>query len=175
MSKKLISKTSSSRICKNHPEKKKQFNNILQVLRPKVYITDVSNFKRLVQELTGNGCSNTTPTPLDSQVNEQACVSIVSDFEIRENSLDLSFDSLDSHNQMVVNKEINQSWNQIYQDASTTFDNSLINENVEFSEVQEMESWLLDMEPCRFDNGYQYPQFEQELSAYDYQLLGDLM
>ncbi|KAK2661932.1 hypothetical protein Ddye_000506 [Dipteronia dyeriana] len=34
--------------------KKQQLNHLIKVLRPKVYITDTSNFKSLVQQLTGN-------------------------------------------------------------------------------------------------------------------------
>ncbi|KAF3652262.1 hypothetical protein FXO38_16193 [Capsicum annuum] len=45
------------RITKNNtiPCNKKHFNNLIKFLRPKVYITSSSNFKTLVQKLTGNG------------------------------------------------------------------------------------------------------------------------
>lgn len=36
-------------------EKKRQLNNLIKIQRPKVYITDSSDFKNLVQQLTGNG------------------------------------------------------------------------------------------------------------------------
>lgn len=41
--------------------------NLMKILRPKVYITDSSNFKTLVQELTGNGnyaAVETSPPPV---------------------------------------------------------------------------------------------------------------
>ncbi|KAK0590763.1 hypothetical protein LWI29_031367 [Acer saccharum] len=37
----------------HHHHEKKQFNSMINVLRPKVYITDSSTFKSLVQQLTG--------------------------------------------------------------------------------------------------------------------------
>lgn len=42
---------------------KKDLNSWIKVLRPKVYITDSSSFKSLVQELTGNGSSSSLPIP----------------------------------------------------------------------------------------------------------------
>ncbi|KAK4364020.1 hypothetical protein RND71_015378 [Anisodus tanguticus] len=46
----------SQKITKNSniPCNKKQLNNLIKLLRPKVYITSSSNFKTLVQQLTGN-------------------------------------------------------------------------------------------------------------------------
>ncbi|KAK3183397.1 hypothetical protein Dsin_030683 [Dipteronia sinensis] len=42
----------------HHHHEKKQFNTLIKVLRPKVYITDSSTFKSLVQQLTGlNGAA----------------------------------------------------------------------------------------------------------------------
>ncbi|KAK2661922.1 hypothetical protein Ddye_000496 [Dipteronia dyeriana] len=54
---KKISTESVMKISKNHHKhhhhEKKQFNSLIKVLRPKVYITDPSTFKCLVQQLTG--------------------------------------------------------------------------------------------------------------------------
>ncbi|KAL3754852.1 hypothetical protein ACJRO7_002016 [Eucalyptus globulus] len=36
-------------------QQQQQFNSLIKVLKPKVYITDTFGFKKLVQELTGNG------------------------------------------------------------------------------------------------------------------------
>ncbi|KAH6775461.1 hypothetical protein C2S52_013022 [Perilla frutescens var. hirtella] len=50
---KKSSQSSPTKISKH--EKKPHLNtNLMKILRPKVYITDTCNFKRLVQELTGN-------------------------------------------------------------------------------------------------------------------------
>lgn len=46
----------------NH-ENKKDLNNLIKFLKPKVYITDSSNFKNLVQQLTGNGNSPIISSP----------------------------------------------------------------------------------------------------------------
>ncbi|KAK3183396.1 hypothetical protein Dsin_030682 [Dipteronia sinensis] len=49
--------------------KKQQLNHLIKVLRPKVYITDTSNFKSLVQQLTGNinATSSSSLSPPSSQ------------------------------------------------------------------------------------------------------------
>lgn len=52
-------KTSKKEIVEN--KKLQKLNSLIKVLRPKVYITDTSGFKRLVQELTGN--TDTCPSP----------------------------------------------------------------------------------------------------------------
>ncbi|KAG8386705.1 hypothetical protein BUALT_Bualt03G0176800 [Buddleja alternifolia] len=48
-----MGKKSSQKTSKH--EKKQQINCLIKILRPKVYITHSSNFKTLVQQLTGNG------------------------------------------------------------------------------------------------------------------------
>ncbi|WCJ44532.1 hypothetical protein M5689_025194 [Euphorbia peplus] len=130
-----ITKTSSSRICKNE---KKQFNSLIEVLRPKVYITNVSNFKTLVQELTGNNTSlssssssitNTVSSLPCSrlQVIEQIPVSICESEDNDESifanmSLDTSFDSLNS----LINEEIPTTFSTLpYSSSITTVVSSL--------------------------------------------------
>lgn len=41
-------------------KEKQQLNTLIKASRPKVYITDCSTFKELVQEVTGNGSSTTS-------------------------------------------------------------------------------------------------------------------
>ncbi|PIN25631.1 hypothetical protein CDL12_01634 [Handroanthus impetiginosus] len=53
--KKKKSTQTSLKTPKKHIKNNHQINNLAKILRPKVYITDSSNFKNLVQELTGNG------------------------------------------------------------------------------------------------------------------------
>ncbi|KAI5662095.1 hypothetical protein M9H77_21418 [Catharanthus roseus] len=57
---KKLSQAASTKISKptTSTDHKKKLNNLIQVLRPKVYITDSSNFKNLVQQLTGNPSSS---------------------------------------------------------------------------------------------------------------------
>ncbi|KAK4846565.1 hypothetical protein QYF36_019210 [Acer negundo] len=48
-----VMKISKNHHKQHHHHEKKQFNSLINVLRPKVYITDSSTFKSLVQQLTG--------------------------------------------------------------------------------------------------------------------------
>lgn len=143
----------SSPISKN---KKQQFNSLIKVLKPKVYITDTSNFKRLVQELTGNGSNeiSTPPTNKPSQIIDQHIVDIVQDgdqFSLQQdNSVEqvMSVDSLDSFdsvwNQVILNEEIDQTWRQIYEDVTAVDSSINHNQNMDLLACQEIESWLLD-------------------------------
>ncbi|GLT94043.1 hypothetical protein SLE2022_118060 [Rubroshorea leprosula] len=72
-----------AKISKINIEKKQRVNILIKVLRPMVYITDSSSFKKLVQELSGNGVpvSGQRSTP---QIIEQ--VILVIDFESNEES-----------------------------------------------------------------------------------------
>ncbi|KAL3715203.1 hypothetical protein ACJRO7_007008 [Eucalyptus globulus] len=60
----MVSEASSRKVSKNHEKKTQphhqhhQLHSLIKVLKPKVYITDASSFKRLVQKLTGNAASN---------------------------------------------------------------------------------------------------------------------
>ncbi|GAA0150003.1 hypothetical protein LIER_09036 [Lithospermum erythrorhizon] len=59
MGKKLSTNQASTKISKEDKKKQQhQLNNMFKILRPKVYITHSSDFKRLVQELTGYGDNN---------------------------------------------------------------------------------------------------------------------
>ncbi|KAG6404958.1 hypothetical protein SASPL_132536 [Salvia splendens] len=59
------SKQSSSPLTKQ--EKKQQSNNtLMKMLKPKVFITDSSNFKSLVQQLTGNAIASSPPPQINS-------------------------------------------------------------------------------------------------------------
>ncbi|XVE78508.1 hypothetical protein DITRI_Ditri13aG0150700 [Diplodiscus trichospermus] len=65
MGKKILSQV-KVKTCKVSSEKKRLMNSLIKVLRPKVYITDNSNFKSLVQQLTGNGTSDIPSEALSS-------------------------------------------------------------------------------------------------------------
>ncbi|KAJ0112906.1 hypothetical protein Patl1_01434 [Pistacia atlantica] len=120
------------KISKN-PHEKKQLNSLIKVLRPKVYITDSSSFKNLVQELTGNGNTTTAvSSPPDSTYNpDQTTVDQISTIHIEddvhvharepESSLEASSDastesSFEPCNQQVLfPEELEQSYcRQIY-------------------------------------------------------------
>ncbi|KAL7087149.1 hypothetical protein ACP275_13G048600 [Erythranthe tilingii] len=82
---------------KSIPNKQQQIHNLIKILRPKVYITESSNFKKLVQELTGNNVINYSPVVSSppSSVSITASPSTVDHIQDQENYglLDLSFDS----------------------------------------------------------------------------------
>lgn len=104
------------KISKNK-DQKHQFQSLIKVLRPPVYITDSSTFKNPVQELTGKfeTRSSATPSPpvIESQIihiedeGDDKCSSEVS------SSFDVSMDSLKQ--QVTVNEEKDQrcNWNQM--------------------------------------------------------------
>ncbi|KAG6416804.1 hypothetical protein SASPL_124244 [Salvia splendens] len=58
-----MGKKSSQAAMKAPNNKKQQSNSLMKILRPKVFITDSSNFKTLVQQLTGNATSNSSASP----------------------------------------------------------------------------------------------------------------
>ncbi|KAF9687006.1 hypothetical protein SADUNF_Sadunf02G0049000 [Salix dunnii] len=121
----------STKISKNE---KNLPNSLTEVLRPKVYITEISSFKRLVQELTGNGRTiPSPPPPLKSQkgleIVEVVNVEAHGELESRmETSLDASVYSSGFRNQFIsCTEELNQSCNHGEPNSSmeTFFDESV--------------------------------------------------
>ncbi|CAA2967688.1 Hypothetical predicted protein [Olea europaea subsp. europaea] len=95
---------SSMKISKNDKKQQHPLNSLIKNLRPKVYIIDSSNFKNLVQELTGNGNGNENPPVLISSppppfvstsppIDEVRSIIEIEDHAYQENSLEFSFDS----------------------------------------------------------------------------------
>ncbi|MED6186149.1 hypothetical protein PIB30_064041 [Stylosanthes scabra] len=188
MGKKII-QTPSAKISKKNNHQKKQNNNnfssLIKVLKPKVYITDASSFKKLVQELTGNNLNENVPSakittfssslePLymvdDKNLNLNS-LSNIEEEETSKNSFEISSLSLSpscyyaptmNHEDMVYGES-----------AITDMQKSL--ENI--IAYQNLESVLFDdTDP----NQYQYDEccaqiYEQQqvdLSIYDYELYG---
>ncbi|KAK7836674.1 hypothetical protein CFP56_022264 [Quercus suber] len=158
----------------------RQLQSLIKVLRPKVYITDSSSFKRLVQELTGNGSSITSPPTIEPNL-QLANVPVIDikDQEDPESSIEASFASLEYSSelchQVSLSEELNQVSNPIYLYDSTfedsavnydsTFQDSTENYAVDLLAYNDLESWLLDMEPFPFYNDH--AQIDQEVSIYD--------
>jgi|UniRef100_A0A2N9IBW4 hypothetical protein len=166
----------SLKISKNE----KQLHSLINVLRPKVYITDTSSFKRLVQELTGNGTNSITSTPPtmkqpDVVVENVPIIDIKDDQgDTDQSSMEASFASLEYSSelchQVLLSEELNQVWNPIYLDDAT-FEDSTVNHEVGLLDYHDLESWLLEMEPLiPFYNDHAH--FEQEVTIYDYELSG---
>ncbi|KAK6919786.1 VQ protein [Dillenia turbinata] len=145
-------------------EKKKNLKTLINLLRPKVYITDSSSFKSLVQELTGNGtksCPSSPPPPpppppplpptkltiLEKVPNIE---DIIEDDHLEsETSIKSSFDSSNMSNPIrsfvgVVGLSPDDSSD--LSNTSTTFV-AMENQNSEdLEKYSELESWLLEME-----------------------------
>ncbi|KAG2712680.1 hypothetical protein I3760_04G137600 [Carya illinoinensis] len=144
-----VRQEASLKISKNE----KQVHSLIKVLRPKLYIIDSSNFKRLVQELTGNISPYTSPpTKPDLDLEEHDKYKMEASFE--------PLDSCGLYAQAALDDEFNQIYNQVNLNYST----------LEHS-TGDLESWLSEMEP--YPPMYNdYAEFEQEVSIYDYELSG---
>ncbi|KAF5732502.1 hypothetical protein HS088_TW17G00029 [Tripterygium wilfordii] len=163
----------SMEISKNE---KKQFNGLIKVLKPKVYITDGCNFKRLVQELTGNGSTTSSAPPqiMPSQTIETSIpvIDIEDPQSSTEESVNASFNPFNACNQVIPNEEINVVNNQMNIN-STTCDLSSPMQLESLFNDWDLESWLLETEPNSFYTGYaSFSQVEQEISVYEYELSG---
>lgn len=176
----------SYKISKDIIHEKQNFNNLIKVLKPKVYITDNSSFKKLVQELTGNGnFSKTleqknvencniigTEFQRDPEIESNSFNSSISNEETRSNSshtCELSFDAL-------LNEEFNQVCNELCLDESSLFfHDSLANyqplNHDQFLEFQNIESLLFDVEQNSIYNFCEQIEMP-DVSIYDYELSG---
>ncbi|CAK9168388.1 unnamed protein product [Ilex paraguariensis] len=163
----------SLKISKND---KKQINSLIKVLRPKVYITDSSSFKRLVQELTGNGSPISSPPPPSIQSpTEQVPDAIdIEDQSYPESGDDFSFDLSElcfiPPNPFTILENLPEP------NIKTSFtvpDRSLEAnyDQMELSQYREMESWLLEIEPIPFYDTYA-SIIQQDVCVYDYDLSG---
>ncbi|KAM1113188.1 hypothetical protein ACFX13_046825 [Malus domestica] len=192
MGKKVSQQTISLKISKNE---NKEFNSLIRLLRPKVYITDSSSFKRLVQDLTGNGTSNpiTTSSSLSHPpkkhrppVEEEKEIPVVVDIEPEGSvdvSADASFDSSELCSQVFMNdQEFNQLCYQIYADDHTTTTTStlegsaeeqlLVDDMLPFQELEQLLNLDAVYHQPNHDpfSNYDYTQLDQQVSIYDYEL-----
>ncbi|KAK1281390.1 hypothetical protein QJS04_geneDACA003159 [Acorus gramineus] len=101
MEKKAFRRSQKSvKICKS--DQRKQESLLCKVLPPKVYITDSSCFRSLVQELTGNGASSPQLQPVKEQIPVIAIEDLEEEpeeFSVGECSIDseeANFDSLEN-------------------------------------------------------------------------------
>lgn len=178
-------------------KEKKELSSLIRLLKPKVYITDSSSFKMLVQDLTGKGSSNISITTSSSHPKIQQHRVLVEEEEIPvvnieedqgepqgstsvDVSTDASLDTSELFNQDVLlnDQELNQICYQTYSDTITTTttlegSNSTVDQLVDMLPFQDLESWLLGTEPFdSFNNSY--TQIFQEFSGNDYDLSGIL-
>ncbi|KAK6918010.1 VQ protein [Dillenia turbinata] len=167
----------SHKVSKQDEKKKKNLNTLINLLRPKVYITDSSSFKSLVQELTGNGTKSSPsspppptppPTPIKPTILVKVpnIVDIIEDDHLEsETSFESWFDSSNMSNPIqsfvgVVGLSPDNSSD--LSNTSTTFV-AMENQNSEdLEKYSELESWLLEMESFPYADGY-VPELEREL------------
>lgn len=185
----------SLKISKN--DSNKQVNSLIQVLRPKVYITDCSNFKRLVQELTGNDSSIVPSPPSPTAQHQQLqlddhleniyvpVINVEDDHGEPQSSMeaaissDASLDSSDD--ELFSNICLTEG---LFTDlAENQHMHSLNHNTTNFDASYTMEQWAdwlacLDVESWLLDIDQPYPKFDgfaqniQEVSVYDYELSG---
>lgn len=164
---------------------KNKLNTLIKVLKPKVYITDSSSFKNLVQQLTGNGTSPVAPPlppPPLPRADEDVIVA-ATDYS-KESSGCSSSDvcNLQQHASF-MGESISTPAVEPYSEEkaffpATGFDNFPVNRDYVLGfDDQEMESWLLQsFDPFPWpvwsdDNGYYYHSFEAPCMD-DYDLTG---
>lgn len=181
MGKKILSQV-QVKISKSSSEKKQLNSTLMKALRPKVYITDSCSFKSLVQQLTGNGTSNTVsqlilPSAPSSSSLPQIVENLVPESSM-ESSFDASVESFEVCNQLALSSE---EINQDYDDINPMLFDETVSENL-FMNIQQKDSLAngdihesllqLDDDDSTFNL---YSQIEQELSIYDYELSGVLV
>ncbi|KAJ8763099.1 hypothetical protein K2173_023304 [Erythroxylum novogranatense] len=193
---KEVSKRAPSSLKVSKNENKQLINSLIKAMRPKVYITDSSSFKRLVQELTGNNettntiflssssnsvpAVHTRPKPVaDDHDKVLAVVNIEEDHGKPEGSSfteDTSFEpSLDSTSFEICNNPYSNISQQLFFDDPTSDYLSVNLQEADTVAFQDFdESWLLDVEPYPF-NGHHFDQIhdhQEDVSIYDYVLPG---
>lgn len=139
-----------------------QFNSLIKALKPKVYITSSSNFKTLVQELTGNGSHHVVSS-------EPTHVIHIDDNDSSGPSLDPCLGSSPdpSLDNMFMPFDYD---NRSPEELELQLPEDLVMNNVNYEiELANIESWLLDLEPLDFirDVSYMPPMGTYE---YDYNL-----
>lgn len=159
-------------------EKKQQLNSLIKILRPKVYITDTSNFKNLVQELTGNGKYSpvdSSPPPPSTSVSLSPPTWEVPFAETEDHhhhnlayqensSLDLSFDSSCFNTPLEVSPDLNLTGS-----LNRELENSLASQKMDF--YRDLESMLMEMDSGLCDYDACYGMFQQDqVCVYDYDL-----
>ncbi|CAL1393934.1 unnamed protein product [Linum trigynum] len=154
------------------------------ILRPKVYITDISNFKTLVQELTGNGAVDPVAPQWESSPSSEI-------FESESESVDASSSSVDSSVTASFNQEEMNNFQPYgyYDDQMGLYSLEETRSNDMLACQADLEALLEDMDqefPLVFETNYSsesrhqihYQQYyreeeqEADLSIYDYDFSG---
>ncbi|KAL1821321.1 hypothetical protein ACET3Z_016190 [Daucus carota] len=104
----IVSKSKIRDSSNSTSHENKNLNHLVTVLKPRVYIIDPSNFKSLVQELTGNGMTSPPPTYDPIPISSTSSISSV-----------ISQPTDDQHVQLMQNKAIvDQDYCYAFQESS---------------------------------------------------------
>lgn len=168
----------SSKISKKDHYSKHQhqeFNSLIKVLRPKVYITDSSSFKNLVQQLTGNGNGNittststststSTPPPVHDDDHPQV--------QFYVETLSASFNTEPPNSASSSGFcDLDQFWNSEIMCLDQN-DAVFEEDHLGLDEINYIESLLFDEKLVEEQQIPFYGQLEQDISIYDYDFSG---
>lgn len=160
----------SLKISKNQNQ---QFSSLIKVLRPRVYITDTSTFKKLVQELTGNNGSSKAKPEVDHENNYLLEGSEVQTDHLGET--ETSFEGSPTSSE-ATSSSSEFCCNQTYLDDDTILGGSEADQYLDhLLPCQNLEALLLDVEVEPSPLYDCYAQTEQEVSIYDYELWEGLL
>ncbi|KAL8506258.1 hypothetical protein ACS0TY_017216 [Phlomoides rotata] len=162
-------KSSHSSLKISKDEKKQQLNNLIKIQRPKVYITDSSNFKNLVQQLTGNQkyspVESSPPPPPPPPTWEDVLPFSDSDYHHHHdenNSLDLSFNSSCLTTPLEGSPDLSIT-------GCELVGNSLDKQKMDF--FKDLEAMLMEMDSSNCDYNACYETFQQDQACdYDFDL-----
>ncbi|KAK4369089.1 hypothetical protein RND71_012881 [Anisodus tanguticus] len=153
---------------------KKQFNNLIKLLKPKVYITHSSNFKNLVQQLTGNNfgsssssspmISSSPPLPPPDHHDHDQRLQSIHQYYYQEYSQELSVDSSEGSIPSSINI------NMLHEPCFSLLDNSINSMASQETDISEeyyrnIEAWLLEMDS--YSTNYYHEQVSVDAYGYD--------
>lgn len=172
----------SLKISKNH-QTQQQMSSMIKALRPKVYITHSSRFKKLVQDLTGNNitvrssktttmsCSS-SPTSVPPKDDVHITDNLETSFDSSEVSASSSATSYSSSSEFCCYNNQTCLKNEIFTLGSSEA-NQWMMDNGMLEYQNNLESLFFDAEvEGNFLYDYGYAQPEQEVSTYECDLWG---
>ncbi|KAL5997512.1 hypothetical protein ACLOJK_008442 [Asimina triloba] len=155
----------------------KQVDEMLKVVPPKVYITDSSSFKRLVQELTGNGRhAAASPPPPRTQEKLHYHVPIISPKEHGKPEV-CRLEGPESSGGTAVSDNSQASaipvWTPLL--AFTALQTGWINQQTDEFQCQGINAWSMEIDQFPFCDGHGLP--DDDIFSYQYDLseLSDIL
>ncbi|KAI6673230.1 hypothetical protein NL676_001136 [Syzygium grande] len=180
MGKEVMVSEASMKVSKNSEKKphphQQHLHSLIKVLKPKVYITDASSFKRLVQELTGNARSNPlvpsspySPSPSPNDRILTSCQETASEGTVQAQApIPVYVEDQDHHH---GDSRSTRAEFQVPTIESSHVMGNINHQQVGLVGLEELESWLLedvDHLAVPFCESSYYYDHHQEVSIYDY-------